>query len=41
MALGEATGTASALCAKQNKKPEEIEVKELRDLLRKNGACIM
>ncbi|MFN4150387.1 MAG: FAD-dependent oxidoreductase, partial [Candidatus Sericytochromatia bacterium] len=35
-AMGEATGHAAGLCLKQNKKPTEIDVKELQKFIEHN-----
>ena len=40
MCLGEAAGTAAALCVKLQKSPKEINVEMLRDQLIKQGAEI-
>jgi hypothetical protein len=40
MCLGEAAGTAAALCVKSRKSPKEIDVEMLRDQLVKQGAEI-
>ena len=40
MCIGEATGTAAALCVKTNKLPKELDVKRLQDQLIKQGAEI-
>lgn len=40
MCLGEAAGTAAALCMKSHKSPKEIDVEMLRDQLIKQGAEI-
>jgi hypothetical protein len=34
---GQAAGTAASICVKQNKKPREIDVRELQNQLRKDG----
>lgn len=38
--LGEAVGTAAALACDGKKNVAEIDVNKLRDILRKNGACV-
>ena len=40
MCIGEATGTAAALCIKTNKRPKELDVKMLQNQLIKQGAEI-
>lgn len=40
MAMGQAAGTAAALCAKTNQSPREINPTLLRDHLRQNGAMV-
>jgi len=40
MAIGEAAGTAAAICVKRNVKPRELDGKELRGLLKERGADI-
>ncbi len=39
-ALGQAAGTAAALCVKNKIKPEEIDIEELKSLLTQQGAFI-
>jgi len=38
MALGQAAGTAAALCARQSVTPRELDVKQLQSVLRSMGA---
>ena len=38
ISLGEAAGTAAALCVKQNMNPRELNIQQLREQLIKNGA---
>jgi hypothetical protein len=40
MAMGQAAGTAAALAAKQRVSPRELDVKQLQDVLRKQGVKI-
>lgn len=40
MAMGQAAGTAAALCAKTKQSPREIDPTQLRDQLRRNGAMV-
>jgi hypothetical protein len=40
MATGQAAGTAAAMAAKKNVPPIEIDIFELQDELRKDGACL-
>ncbi len=40
MALGEAAGTAAALCAQRDIPVTQLDGTELRELLAKNGACV-
>ncbi len=40
MAMGEAAGTAAALCAKQALLPRQVDVKALREQLRRQGAVL-
>lgn len=37
MAMGEAAGTAAALCAKELRTPRELQVKELQNALTAKG----
>ena len=38
--LGEAAGTAAALACESKKNVADIDINELRETLRKNGACV-
>jgi hypothetical protein len=40
MAIGQAAGTAAALCAAKSWQPREVPVAELRDRLRRQGAVV-
>jgi hypothetical protein len=40
MAMGQAAGTAAALCARSGRQPRVIDVAELQSVLRKNGAML-
>ena len=38
--IGQAAGTAAALALREGKSPRTVDVKELQDTLRKNGAFL-
>ena len=40
MAIGQAAGTAAAMCAAKNWQPREVPVSDLRDRLRRQGAIV-
>ena len=40
MAIGQGAGTAAAISSSKKIAPREIDVKELRDMLKKDGAVI-
>lgn len=40
MAMGQAAGTAAALCVKQGSSPRELDVEQLRQILRQQGAIL-
>jgi len=40
MAMGQAAGTAAALCTAQKRSPRELEIAHLQHMLRENGAIL-
>ena len=40
MAIGEAAGTAAVLAVKKRAAPADVPVREIRDILRENGAIV-
>lgn len=40
MAIGQAAGTAAAMCANENKRPADLDVKALQQKLAEQGAIL-
>jgi hypothetical protein len=40
MAMGQAAGTAAALCSEKHRAPRELEIRHLEKLLQKAGAVL-
>ena len=40
MGIGQAAGTAAALCVKKDIQPVQVDAQELREVLKKNGAYL-